>query len=179
MKTKAVLLFIVAIVGQIGMVGLAGAGKAYTCLTGKEIVVDVSQYDPYDLMRGYYLRLQYDFTDIELYEGVKDEAGNRYVRSNDTVYIVLEETDGVWKPIEKVLDEKPVCEQGQIFIKGKMRWSRAKFGIERFYVPEANREDMEKEFTEKSENSQAKLKVDKNGNVVLVGLIIDGKEYDF
>ena len=84
MKLHARYLVAIAIVAAVVLIGVLGSmimGRAAILRDGREIVLEVLPVDPRDLLRGDYVRLDYNISSlpIELFEGDEIPWGVRDV----------------------------------------------------------------------------------------------------
>ena len=147
---------------------------------GREIKAAVVPVDPRDIFRGDYVILGYGFTsgaDIALPDGA---------RMGDTVYALLKEQGPSEWTLASVTAERPETQgSGAVVLKaivdhvrtgrapGPPTVGRLRFGIERFYVPEGQGLELEKQVREK--RIVAVLAVGGDGKVALKGLEADGQ----
>lgn len=131
---------------QIGVLVFMISSRASILRTGQEILLEVEPFDPRDLLRGDYVILGYNISQIptELFgTSVMDMRGH-YQRP---VHVRLRpDSDGVWQPVRASLDTaiSEPASQGEVDIRGTAEafWSdqngeiSVDYGIERFYVPE-------------------------------------------
>jgi len=132
---------------QIGFLGWIIAGRAAILRNGTEVLLKIEPVDPRDLLRGDYVMLRYDITNIPINiitnipEGAfSTEAGPIFVR-------LKKEADGYWRAASATFDAPLVAPTGpdEADIKGEVAagWSLGEgtsiqpdYGIERFYLPE-------------------------------------------
>ena len=132
--------------------------KKYNFLTGQQITLPITGYDPRDLLSGYYLTytVEYDIEQI---------CHNKKYREDKVAYICL-------KP-KKFSYTKPYpCD---LFIKGVCNKTVFKAGIERYYVPKGNAKRLEK--VVRSNKASIVLSVPKNGDAQIKDLLINGKSW--
>ena len=128
--------------------------RAHVLRTGDEVMLQVEPIDPRDLLRGDYVILGYNISQIptSLFEERPQGEGRRERRS---VYVRLREGDnGIWQPVAAKYDERPsqTALPGDVDIRGEARgaWYESmtevtiRYGIERFYVPEGEGREIER-----------------------------------
>ncbi len=114
---------------------------------GEEIKLKVSLYDPRDLLRGNYVKLNYNFG----YPKHSDWKGK-------TVYAILEkENDNIYK-LKDVVNVKP---ENTIYLKGKQKY-RYDFGIDAYFMPKDKALQMERDL-KNSDSAYAIIYVMKGG----------------
>ncbi len=156
------------------------AERVFALANGREIVVAVQPVDPQDLFRGDYVRLRYDFSEID--------SGNivgRFLHPDDDndIYAVLKPQDGRYI-LDHVATTRPDLDGGRAALKGTVRksWVSANprgliwpdYGIGRYFVPQGHGRDIEKAVGEK--RTDVVLAVADDGTAVIKALRIDGKE---
>lgn len=157
---------------QFGILGLVAAEKIRAEIWGREILIRTAPYDPYDFLSGYHAALRYEIS--QLPEDVEKERFKR----NDPVYVLLApDPNDAWQ-IESVHAE-PVFPSGEntVMLRGRVSRDRILYGIEHFYFPETQRDEINSGLREHPGQSYARIKVSRGGHAVLQGLIIRGKEY--
>jgi len=134
--------------------------------SGSEIILAVHSYDPYDMFRGNYLRIQYDISRLSSTK-IKFISDAPFKR-DDTVYVVLEESNPQWVP-DAVYDHVPSLKANQVALKGRVENAFGKelnvhYGLEQYFYSDGKQLHVNK-------GSLAKIKVDHNGDAVLTELI--------
>ncbi|QDZ39538.1 GDYXXLXY domain-containing protein [Euhalothece natronophila Z-M001] len=189
--------FVLPLTCQIALIASIPAQAIYTHLTGTEVVLQTVPVDPYDLLRGYSQTLRYNISQVEKLETLngwesvvrqtRDDEDETLPPDGTSLYVILQapETESEsshptpWEAIA-VRYQRPV-ELGneQIAIKGELdnRW--VNYGLERYYFPEQQREEL----NQRIRNLQAdetgerpfvvEAKVDERGNAVPVSLWLE------
>lgn len=150
------------------------AVKEFTLQTGEEVLLKTRPVDPRDLFRGDYVILSYEISRLDLKTLESDTAE---FEENDKVYILLDIVDGYGVPKGIFLD-KPL--EG-LFLKGTITGDSkeillVQYGIESYFVPEGKGRGIERA---RSGNLDVKVAIDKNGNVGIKNLILDGQVVRF
>lgn len=151
MKFNLIFLAIIfQILALFGMLGYAYAPIYF----GKEIKVDVSLYDPRDLLRGNYVSLNYDFSRLQ------DDLQSENLKGNKIFAILKEDKDGIYK-FEKHSFKKP---ESGVFLAGRIPPYRhsAIFGVEAFFLPVKKALDMERDISQ-------------NGAFAIISVMDNGK----
>src|SRR3989339_1513080 len=95
-------------------------------LTGKIVVLETFPVDPFDILRGQYITINYKISSIPSVAGA--DVGNN-------VYVILEKSpDGVWRYISASL----TAPSDAVFIKGRIISinrdnMRVEYGIEQYF----------------------------------------------
>jgi uncharacterized membrane-anchored protein len=137
---------------------------ALATLTGATIILRTVPVDPYDPFRGYYTTLQYDISQrgvlstLDGWEKIQSDLEpsptNKLLRPGKTFFVVLEQPAGEnattdssapppWQPIAVSRQRPADLPDNQTAIKGTYRSDRIVYGMERYYLPEAERLDLE------------------------------------
>lgn len=210
--------FWVPLVLQTILIAAVPAQSAYTFVTGKTVVLQTMPVDPYDLLRGYSQTLSYDISQqntLKNLPGWNDLPGTmsscppapkppakntckpeKYVESGISLYVILEQpktqkSSGLplaWKPV-RVTDKLPQnLPANQIAIRGKYQGWQTEYGLESYYMPEDQRNDINDDInratSQGGQNRQkqpfvVEVKVDKQGNAVPVSLWVKDRNYRF
>jgi uncharacterized membrane-anchored protein len=156
---------------QIGVLASMIMGRAAILRDGREVALEVLPVDPRDLLRGEYVRLDYNISSvpIELFEGL---APDRTDLDTDTVYVrVSPNEEGIWQPVAARFGAAPQAlpETDEVDIRGTTfvrNVSGAKiiavdYGIERFYLPEGEGRAVEENL--RARNFRMTVAVDDRG----------------
>lgn len=137
------------------------AGRAAVLRNGQEVVLSVEPVDPRDLLRGDYVILTYNISrlPVALFSGPPtQEAGDRRGR---TLFVRLKaDEEGVFQPIAARFDARPepAPAEGEVDIRGQTQSNRGmtsdfifvRYGVERFYVPEGEGREIERDMRERA-----------------------------
>ncbi len=175
--------FIVALV-QIGVLGSMILGRAAILRDGREVVLQVLPVDPRDLLRGDYVRLDYNISSvpIELFE----DAGTEGNLETDTVFVRLKPGDeDFWVPVAARFGNAPTAPvsgdevdiKGATFVRNleNAQFIAVDYGIERFYLPEGEGRPIEVNLRERtfrmtvavSESGTAQIKAFYDGETLI------------
>lgn len=149
-----------------------------TNLLGDEILIKTKAYDPRDIFRGDYVRLNYEINDIDLSkldQNILDkiDEDNYYIDiDRESVYVLLSKKDDYFE-VESVTLTKP--KEG-IYIEGrysypiwrndgtkeskidrKIKGIRVEYSLDKYYVPENTGKELEDKL--QSGDAFAKIKV--------------------
>ncbi|MGE5675087.1 MAG: GDYXXLXY domain-containing protein [Mycobacterium leprae] len=150
----------------LGMVGW----HSYTVLTGRPVTLQTAPVDPWDPMRGQYVRLSYVISQLQ---GDKIPFIGSPYKPEQTVWVTLQEGNPYWTAIQ-VSDQRPTVRSGQVALKARVQWfdeGKGNFptqvfvrygGIEQFYVPEGEGEKLQSR-----RDLSVEALVDSFGNVAL------------
>ncbi|NJN31195.1 MAG: GDYXXLXY domain-containing protein [Synechococcales cyanobacterium RM1_1_8] len=188
---------------QLALVLAIPLRNSYTVLTGETLVLQTVPVDPYDLLRGYSQTLRYGISAretvaelpggefLKLEEGAMGDFGDRI-----PLYLVLEPPEPPepnaaqdnppapksWKPI-RVSATPPALADTELFIKAHSQGSEIIYNLERYYMPESQRQDLNDTIAQLQQDDpqslKVEVKVDRFGAAVPVALLIGGDRYQF
>ncbi|WP_432666579.1 GDYXXLXY domain-containing protein [Wukongibacter baidiensis] len=143
-----------------------------TNLLGEEILIKTKAYDPRDLFRGDYIRLNYEINEIDISKLDKeildriDGAPSYIDLGNKKLYVHLTEKDGDYE-VDRVTLEEP--KEG-IYIEGKYEYNiwdyskereikgiRVDYALDKYFVPENTGKELEEKV--RAGEAYAKIKV--------------------
>jgi uncharacterized membrane-anchored protein len=159
----------------LGMVGRHG----YTLATGLPVMLKTAPVDPWDPLRGEYVTLRYEISQLE--EGKVTMTASSY-RRGETVWVLLQPEGQYWNAI-MVADRRPLTSTEQIAVRGTVeeydpgfnghpRQVRLRYGIEQFYVPEGEGRGIEQGRADMT----VEALVDSFGRAGLHRVFLEGKE---
>lgn len=172
---RKLIYFVLAVLVQVIILAAIPAKQVSAKLTGKLITIKTAPVDPYDFLSGYHVVLSYEISSPPGLEELKREH-----RKNFPVYVVLKEgDDNIWyaKSIHKTWPKD--IPEGCVIIKGKCTYSRIRYGIESYFIPEKHRREIEEDLRKNARQAKAQVKVDKFGNAALIRLLVDSKIYEY
>jgi uncharacterized membrane-anchored protein len=158
---RSIFLAVLVAALQIGFLGWMIAGRAAVLRDGREVLLKVEPIDPRDLLRGDYVRLGYEFGQIpfDQVQNVPPER-DRYGKLPIHIRLALA-PDGVWHlksaslgvplspaPTVNEIDIRGMIASG-VLSAGEGSMLRPDFGIERFYLPEGEGRQIEKDMRER------------------------------
>ncbi|EKQ70466.1 putative membrane-anchored protein [Leptolyngbyaceae cyanobacterium JSC-12] len=165
------------------------AQDAYTYATGRTVVLQTAPVDPYDFLRGYYQTLGYEVSQLDKLSKL---PGGEHLKTNPVgeVYVILEAPSAKdsrppqpWKPV-RISGERPSnLPDNQIALKGRAEGWRVVYGLETYYMPEDQREQVNAAINQAQQGNQrsfvVEAKVDASGNSVPVSLWVRDRNYKF
>lgn len=153
-KNRLLITATILALAQIGFLGWIIAGRAAILRDGQDVLLKVEPVDPRDLLRGDYVRLGYEISSIPTNLIANADAK---VPALDTIFVRLKkDADGFWHPVSASLG-KPVAtplgtDEAEIRGTTDAGWSaqqnaiiRVDYGIERFYLPEGEGKEIERD----------------------------------
>lgn len=170
------LFFIAAVAAQLAILAWSPAEKIMIRSHGKVIVLRTLPVDPYDVLSGYYMTLRYEITAPP---GL-DELG---LSRGEPVHVTLAlGEDGVWIPVDLSAAPPDDLGKGEVVIKGRRAddWRmNVIYGIERYYVPEAMREEIEDAIRGEEERILVDVAVDGDGDASVLRLRVGEAVYEY
>lgn len=168
---------------QAGLLFAIPAQSAYTYLTGKTVILQTAPVDPYSLLTGYYQILSYDIStrsNLEKLPGSKD-----ILKDGNSFYVVLQEEKSTdekipkaWKPLRLSKEIPSALPDNQVALKGKYRYGRVTYGLEKYNIPEDQRNKINNNISQASRSVTERdkqpivveVKVDSQGKAVPISL---------
>jgi len=184
---------------QTGIILAAPAQPFYTQLTGKTVILQTVPVDPYDPLRGYSQTLSYDISQInnlqqlpgwqELTQQQTSEPSVNDVPVGTNLYVTLEAPTSsstpppAWKPV-RVSRDRPQLAANQVAIKGKFTGNSIAYGLETYYMPEAQRDEINQSIAQAQRDQQQRslvveVKVDNQGRAVPISFWVNQRNYRF
>jgi uncharacterized membrane-anchored protein len=178
---------------QLALILSVPAQAVYTYITGKTVILQTMPVDPYDFLRGYYQTLNYEISEIDTlktlpgWEEVAEESPK--ISANKIVYVTLEkpktesELPIAWKPIKISLEKPENLPENQIAIRGEYQGWNVEYGVEQYYMPENQREQINQEINitqqTQPEAFVVEVKVDEKGKAIPMSLWVRDRNYRF
>lgn len=156
-RSKTVL--ISALLIPIVALGILTGYKHYKVTVGTKVTLPIEGYDPRDLLSGHYLTYRVNY-------GVKNICEQSGKINYSDGYVCLEPKHFSYL--------KP--ESCGIMIKGTCNRSRFEAGIERFYIPENQADQLDEDV--RSRKGSIVLSVTPDGNAQIKNFLIDGKPWN-
>ncbi|NMG58505.1 membrane-anchored protein [Geitlerinema sp. P-1104] len=173
------------------------ARDAHTVITGTPVVLQTAPVDPYDILRGYYQTLSYDISQRQRLQELP--GGNELFnsplfgdRNTFDFYVILEEPSEAAAPGERPLPWLPVAvsaerpddlASNQIALRGQHRNWQILYGLERYYMPEDQRNDINNKImqiqVEEPESFVVQIKVSDRAHAVPISLWVGEQNYEF
>jgi len=168
------LYFALAVAAQFLILAAVPAQKIYTRATGRSVTLKIRPVDPYNVLSGYYVTLNYEIANPPSFANSYD--GNR----GERVYAILKRrADGEWGPVSLSKSYPANLPENRIAIRGSYSYSRIEYGIEEFFIPEDKRAEIEQGLLINRDQARVEIKVDSQGNAALVRLLIGDRVYDY
>lgn len=191
--------FAVPLLLQIGLILVPPAQSVYTHITGKTVILQTLPVDPYDPLRGYSQTLSYDISRVQTLKKLpgwqevsKQPKSNvrDYLDAKTELYVVLEapaqatnQPPQAWKPVRVSKSRPTSLPANQIALKGIGSGSSIRYGLETYYFPQSQQQEINQAINQAQRGQQKSLrmeiKVDDRGHGVPVSLWVSDRNYQF
>jgi uncharacterized membrane-anchored protein len=180
---------------QTALIAAIPAQAVYTHWSGRTVILQTAPVDPYDLLRGYSQTLGYTISDTNTLKSLpgwntlpKMPGNPAYLADNSSLYVTLEAPAASnqgrpkpWKPVAVNRDRPSSLKPNQVVLKGRANYNRIEYGLETYYMPEDQREEINATITQtqRRQPGVVEIKVDAQGNAVPVSLWVGDRNYRF
>ena len=189
------LAFTLAILAQLGIVLAIPIPKAITIATGTTIYLDTRPVDPYDLLRGRYVTLDYSVESPDVLQVLPgylapEELEETYGSLPERVYLVMQAGESqadedqaivAWQPIRVAYSRPEDLEPGQQLLAGQLEYGWQGLGVDTglgsYFIPETMGDALEDDIRQHQEATIAEIKVDSRGNSALIGVWVEDRQY--
>ena len=168
MKKNKIIMYIVAIfilfIIPIGTVFI----KTDALKNGEEFLFKVEAFDPYDMFRGNYLRINFMEQDVVGEYPKEGEYG-------DWLYVSVDKSGDGFAYFSNISIEKPKEISNYYKTRGYYREYNKTYNIDtptRYYMNENKSLDAEEVYNENMENTYVKVRI-KDGQMVIVGVYVN------
>ncbi len=169
--------FIAAVLIQVLILVAVPARKVFTIATGKTVVLKVRPVDPYSILSGYYATLGFDISRVDAFPNVSGIADG--FSDGAWCYAVVEQgDDGTWKPVSLEHELPDNLPDNRVALLGRLNHGLIRYGIEEFYIPEAQRYNIDEDLRRNVDKARVEVKVDRSGHAALQRLIIADRIYE-
>ncbi|MEO1093569.1 MAG: GDYXXLXY domain-containing protein [Cyanobacteria bacterium J06638_28] len=168
---------------------------------GKTVVLRTVPIDPYDPFRGYYTSLRYDISQrgilstLEGWNQIKADleppASTEILEPGRPFYVLLQaptanssEPPTPWQPIAVVAERPSDLPDNQIALRGLYRRELIVYGLERYYLPESERIELEDQIraaqtAEEQPRLMVEVRIGPWGNAVPIALWLQDQRVEF
>jgi uncharacterized membrane-anchored protein len=202
MRNSLSLRFWIVLALQIVLILAVPAQAFYTQMSGRSLVLQTAPVDPYSLFQGYSVTLGYDISNVQNLSklpGWKDIEAKRQLKSDpftaaavsDDLYVVLQAPADAssrppkpWKAVSIASRRPSNLPANQIALRGSDRQGRIRYGLETYFIPEDQREDINQQINQAQRESSnpafvVEAKVGADGNAVPIAIWLRDKRYQF
>jgi uncharacterized membrane-anchored protein len=166
---------------QLLIIALVPAPKAYTLATGKTVFLQTIPVDPYDILRGRYVTLNYEIANWETLEKLPGWEPE-FERERSEFYLILEgsstSSTDPWQvvAVSKVYPKN--LDPDQIVLKASGgSWPGASLGIDQYYIPEDIGDRLEVDIRAHQAKTRVEAKIDSFGHAAIVGVWVEDRSY--
>lgn len=176
-KRASLIAFTVAVLIQIMILVAVPARKVFTMATGKTVVLKVQPIDPYNILSGYYATLGFDISRVEAFPNARGMS--QEFLDGDWYYAIVEKgDDGTWKPVSLEHELPANLPDNRAALLGRINYGAIRYGIEEFYIPEAQRHRIAEDLSRNVDKARVEIKVDSSGYAALERLRIEDRIYE-
>lgn len=159
-------------------------GRASILRNGTEVVLETVPVDPRDLLRGRYVVLSYEISNIPASRFVLPDGDERFLPMR--VYVVVAKSGLGTTFAQSVHFERPQPKDGEIILEGQLpstyissdfksnRNIPVYYGIERFYLPEDEAPRLEEQYRSERTPIHVVVAVSDDGETQIKRLLVDG-----
>ncbi len=190
---------IIPLLLQTGIILAVPIHSIYTETTGKTVTLETAPVDPYDILRGNYVTLDYNISRIETLKKlpgwnqlIKQYPGTNQqyfpIAQDTNLYVIMqgeESTSQAWTPMLITSELPRTLPENQVALRGKYRYGSVIYGLEKYNIPENQNEKVNKDvfnnqqFNQHSQPIKIQIKVDARGNAVPINMQIGNGYYQF
>ena len=191
-KPIPILRLVIPLLIQAGLLFAIPAQSAYTYLTGKTVILQTVPVDPYNILTGYYQILSYDISTQSTLEKLPDSKD--ILKDGNSLYVILQEEKSTgkgipkaWKPLRLTEEIPSALPDNQVALKGKYRYGRVTYGLEKYNIPEDQRNQINNNISQASRSATERdkqpivveVKVDSQGKSVPISMWVKEQNYRF
>lgn len=187
--------FWVPLLLQAALIVAIPAKSIYTQMSGRDVVIQTAPVDPYDLLRGYSVTLNYEISqsgpldDLPGWKELSPSQGGPV--GVQPLYVVLkappsspERPPKAWKPVRVSGDRPTDLAADEVALQGTYNNGWIQYGLETYYIPEDERDRINNDINQSSwgrgrQPIVVEAKVDKQGNAVLTRLWVGDRDYGY
>jgi uncharacterized membrane-anchored protein len=145
---------------QTALILTVPAQAVYTQITGKTVILQTVPVDPYELLRGYSQTLRYNISSQESLRRLPGwqnlpklkPNGNKltFIEPGTRLYVILAapgepaltKLPQAWKPVAVSLQRPSKLRPNQVALQGLAQNGFIQYGLETYYIPEDQREQI-------------------------------------
>jgi uncharacterized membrane-anchored protein len=172
-RRASLVAFVAAVVIQALILIAVPARKVFTRATGKTVVLKVQPVDPYSVLSGYYATLGFEISRVTAFPNAQVFPDGSWIYA-----VVARGDDGTWKPALLESDLPTNLPDNRVAILGQLHGGLIKYGIEDFYIPEAQRDNIAEDLRKNQDKARVEVKVDGSGHAALERLRIEDRVYE-
>ncbi|MEO1297584.1 MAG: GDYXXLXY domain-containing protein [Cyanobacteria bacterium J06636_16] len=201
-KRRSVWAIALPLLLQTWLIAAVPLQSAIARVMGTTVILQTVPVDPFDPFRGYYVRLRYDISQRGVLKNLNgwntleadlpSSGSTALLEPGNTFFVVLEApaSNGTatapepWQPIAVSQQRPRNLLDNQLALKGTYRSNQIVYGLERYYLPEIDRLDLEQRIREaQTPESSPRLQVEVSigflGKAVPIALWVDNQRFEF
>ena len=170
---------LIPLVAQVLIIATIPAQKAATLATGTTVYLQTAPVDPYDLLRGRYVTLDYEIGDRMT---LQDLPGSEAVDEPE-FYIQLApptaalDPTAPWQPVSVSVDYPADLPADHVVIRAQGGSWRFDLGLGQYFIPDEVGDALEVDMNQYREETRVEAKIDDRGNAALVRLWVQDRPY--
>lgn len=177
--------FLLPFAVQAVIIASVPAQAIYTNLTGRTVYLKTVPVDPYSILTGYSQTLRYDISNLN---DLKKLPGGKNLPKNppegSQIYVILQAdaaSEKPWKAVSVSLDRPKVLPNNQIALRGRINYSLVNYGLETYYMPEDQKDEVNRTIQETQRKNPAivEVKIDANGNAIPISIKVSDRILKF
>lgn len=171
-----------------------------TYFTGRTAILQTAPVDPYDILRGYSQTLNYNISNVTALEKLdgwyelpfEEQTTPPRPALGTAIYVVLEqprnsegEIPSAWEPIRVSATPPTDLAENQISLRGMVQYNWVEYGLERYYMPEDQRQQINDEISQLQRDFGeeppfvVEVRIRDNGHALPVSLWVGDRNYRF
>ncbi|NJL97597.1 MAG: GDYXXLXY domain-containing protein [Synechococcaceae cyanobacterium SM2_3_2] len=170
---------LIPLVAQVLIIATIPAQKAATLATGTTVYLQTAPVDPYDLLRGRYVTLNYEIGDRTT---LQDLPGGEAIDEPE-FYIQLApptaamDPTAPWQPVAVSIDYPRDLPADHVAIRAQGGSWRLDLGLGQYFIPDEVGDALEVDMNQYQEQTRVEAKIDDRGNAALVRLWVQDRPY--
>lgn len=145
---------------------------------GTPVTLSIVPVDPYDVLRGRYMRVDYAISDLATLQSLPGWHPD-WEYGAHTVHLTLVPTGQAkpWRATALSATRPAQVPPDAVILKGRLESGTLNIGMTEYHIPEDRGDAAEAGLRRSPKSALAEIKIDGSGNPVLMGLVIEGKRY--
>lgn len=170
--------FVLPLMIQVLLVLAVPMPRVAAYATGTTAYLEVGPVDPYDLLRGRYIRLDYPLERLSALEGLPGWR-DAFAAEGRTLYVTLVPREGrqAFRPVAIAEAYPAELPPGAVALSSRMADHSLRLGLGEYHIPEDVGDEAERAMGQARSATRAEVRVDGRGNAVLTGLWVGSRRY--
>jgi uncharacterized membrane-anchored protein len=177
--------FLIPLGLQAVIIASVPAQAIYTNITGRTVQLKTVPVDPYSFLTGYSQTLSYDISNLnDLRKLPGGKSLEKHPAQGSRFYVILQADaapEKPWKAVSISLDRPKNLPNNQVALLGRTEYAQVKYGLETYYMPEDQKDEVNKIIRETQRKNPAivQVKVDANGNAIPISIKVSDQILKF